>query len=98
MSSPGDMDANIRAIRETWLRSPMSALPAPGYWIFTATSRPSCQTALCTWPMEAAAAGLSSNSLKRSRQSSPSASVRTLCTVSAGIGGAASCSLVSVAR
>ena len=49
----------------------MSALPAPGYWIFTATSRPSRYTALCTWPIDAAAAGSSSNSLKRSRQSDP---------------------------
>ena len=36
-----------------WL---MSARPAPGYWILTATWRPSCQTARCTWPIEAAAA------------------------------------------
>ena len=98
MSRPGSIDANIRAIRLTWLRSPISALPAPGYWILTATSRPSCHTARCTWPIEAAAAGLSSNSANRSRQSAPSCSASTLCTVAAGIGGAASCSLVSVAR
>ena len=35
----------------------MSALSAPGYCTFTATTRPSCQTALCTWPIDAAAAG-----------------------------------------
>ena len=48
--------------------------------------------------MEAAAAGVSSKLANRSRQSGPSSSASTLCTVAAGIGGAASCSLVSVAR
>ena len=49
----------------------MQRVPAPGYWILTATSRrrPSRQTPRCTWPMLAAAAGWSSNSTKRSRQS-----------------------------
>ena len=41
----------------SWLRSPISAWPAPGYCIFTATSRPSAQTARCTCPIDAAAAG-----------------------------------------
>ena len=48
--------------------------------------------------MEAAAAGVSLNSAKLSRQSSPSSRVSTWCTVRAGSGGAASCSLVRVAR
>ena len=55
-------------------------------------------TARCTWPMLAAAAGLSSNSANLSRQSGPSCSASTLCTVATGIGGAASCSLVSACR
>ena len=76
----------------------MSALSAPGYCTFTATTRPSCQTALCTWPIDAAAAGLSSNSAKRARQSSPSSSRRIAWIDSAGSGGAASCSLVRAAR
>ena len=46
-----------RAQRLSWFKSLISALPAPGYWTLTATWRPSCQTARCTWPMEAAAAG-----------------------------------------
>ena len=43
-----------RAKRLSWLKSLINALPAPGYWILTATWRPSCQAARCTWPMEAA--------------------------------------------
>ena len=53
---------NSRATRLSWLKSLISARPAPGYWIFTATSRPSRQRARCTCPIEAAAAGLSLNS------------------------------------
>ena len=48
---------NNRPARLSWLKSLISAWPAPGYWIFTATCRPSYQTALCTCPMDAAAAG-----------------------------------------
>ena len=33
-----------------WIASAM-----PGYWIFTATSRPSASVARCTWPIDAAA-------------------------------------------
>ena len=80
------------------MKSLIRAFPAPGYWIFTATWRPSCQVARCTWPMEAAAVGLSSKSAKLSRQSGPRSATSTLCTVPAGSGGADSCSLVSVAR
>ena len=36
-------------------RSARIAASMPGYWIFTATSRPSCSTPRCTWPIEAAA-------------------------------------------
>ena len=61
-----------RLIRPSWLRSASSAAPAPGYCTLTATSRPSAHVARCTWPMDAAAAGLSSNVVKRSRQSAPS--------------------------
>jgi hypothetical protein len=56
----------------------ISALPAPGYWILTATWRPSCQTPRCTWPIEAAAAGWSSNSAKLARHSSPMSAASTL--------------------
>ena len=80
--------ANSRATRLSWLKSLSSARPAPGYWIFTATSRPSRQRARCTCPIEAAAAGLSLNSANASRQSGPRSSARTRCTVPAGSGGA----------
>ena len=98
MSSPGIQPAATRATRDTWLRSLISAGPAPGYCTLTATSRPSFQTARCTWPIDAAAAGKSSNDWNRCRHRGPRSSASTLCTVAAGIGGAASCSLVSVAR
>ena len=70
-SRPGISTENSRATRLSWVKSLSRALPAPGYWIFTATRRPSCQTAWCTWPIDAAAAGLSSNSANWSRQSGP---------------------------
>ena len=95
---PGISGPNSRATRPSWARSDSSASPAPGYWTFTATLRPSFHTARCTWPIDAAAAGVSSNSANSDRQSSPSRSASTLCTVRAGIGGAASWSLVSAAR
>ena len=89
---------NSLPTRLSWLKSLISALPAPGYWILTATCRPSCQMARCTCPMDAAATGASSNSAKLARQSSPISLARTRCTALAGSGGADSCSLVRVAR
>ena len=98
MSMPGIQPAKRRAARPICRRSLSRASPAPGYWILTATSWPSAQTARCTWPIEAAAAGLSSNDAKRLRHDGPSSRAITWCTTDAGIGGAASCSCVSVAR
>ncbi len=89
-SMPGTSGPSSRAKRLSWLRSDSRASPAPGYCTLTATSRPSCHTARCTWPMEAAAVGLSSNDWNSSCQSSPSRSFSTPCTVRVGIGGAAS--------
>ncbi len=43
MSTP-----NSLPIRLSWVKSLISAFPAPGYWIFTATRLPSCQIARCT--------------------------------------------------
>ena len=56
------------------------------------------QIARCTCPILAAAAGLSLNSRKYDRQSGPSCSARTLCTLATGSGGADSCSFVSACR
>src|SRR5271170_429372 len=80
------------------LRSARRASSAPGYWILTATSRPSDHTALCTWPMLAEATGASSNEVNRSRHLVPSWASSTRCTLLAGIGGASFCSLVSASR
>ena len=98
MSRPGIQPAATRATRETWLRSLISALPAPGYCTLTATSRPSCHTARCTWPIEAAAAGVSSKDGTGAASGGPARRASTLCTAEDGIGGAESCSRVSVAR
>lgn len=46
-------------------------------WIFMAISLPSFNTPWCTWPMEAAAKGLSSNDKSFSLQPDPSSSSRT---------------------
>ena len=89
---------NSRASRATWRRSERSALAAPGYWILTATSVPSDHVARCTWPIDAAAAGTSSNVGSCSRQAGPSSASSTRCTTPGGIGGAASWSLVRVSR
>ena len=87
-----------RAKRLSWLRSLTSALPAPGYWTLTATWRPSCQTARCTRPIDAAAAGRSSNPAKQARHRSPISPASTLWITSAGSGGADSCNLARAAR
>lgn len=52
----GHQHAEEPPSRASWLKSLISALPTPGYCTFTATARPSCQTARCTCPMDAAAA------------------------------------------
>ena len=99
ISTPGSHDPATRATRDSWLMSESRASAAPGYWILTATSRPSRHTARCTWPMEAEAAGTSSNSGSLAcAQRGPSSRARMACTRSAPIGGADSWSLVSVAR
>lgn len=99
MSSPGTHPAETRATRDNWRRSLSSASRAPGYWILTATVRPSRATALCTWPIEAAAAGTSSKSRNFAvRHRGPSSRASTSWTASGGRGGAASCRRVNVAR
>ena len=61
MAIPGIQAPASRATRESWVMSDRRAAPAPGYCTLTATSRPSRHTARCTWPIEAAATGRSSN-------------------------------------
>ena len=73
------------------------ASATPGYWILTATRRPSGSTARCTWPIEAAAAASCSNCSNSSSQGSSHSSSSTLRTCFQGIVGAcvrscASCS------
>ena len=70
----------------------------PGYWIFTATARPSWRVARWTWPIEAAAKASSSMFSNSSSSGSPRySSSSTFLTLSHGIAGAevrsfASCS------
>ena len=61
-----------------------------GYWTFTATSRPSCSLAACTWASEAAAMGCSSNSEKTASRGFPSSRSTTARTTSKGWKGTAS--------
>ena len=86
----------VRATRLSWRRSDISASPAPGYCTLTATSRPSAQRPRCTWPIEAAAAGSSSNSTSCERQPVPSSLAEHVVHGGAGIGGAESWSLVEL--
>src|SRR5680860_678197 len=85
---PGARTPNKRAAREIWRRSARKAWAAPGYWTLTATCVPSLHTALCTWPMDAAAAGSSLNSWNWLRQSGPNSSDMTESTMRGVIGGA----------
>ena len=94
----GNAPPSNRAARAIWRRSERSASPAPGYCTLTATSRPSCQTARCTWPMDAAADGSSSNEVNRCLHPGPSSRASMACTAARSIGGAESCSRVSVSR
>ena len=66
-----DLAGQERASRSSaaTLSTSLSMLRAtPGYWIFSARSRPSAAVAACTWPIEAAASGSKSNSAKRASQ------------------------------
>ena len=85
-------------IRRMVFRSARSASSAPGYWILTATSRPSAHTPLCTCPMLAEATGVSSKEVNRSRHFVPSWPSSIRCTFGADSGGASFCSLVSASR
>ena len=68
--------------------SARTAAATPGYWIFTATARPSGSVARCTWPIEAAAAASWSKSSNSSSTCSSHSSSRTPLTFSQGIAGA----------
>ena len=68
--------------------SDSSASATPGYWILTATGRPSSSFARCTWPIEAAANASWSNSEKCSSTDSPYSPSITSTTRFHGIGGA----------
>jgi hypothetical protein len=88
-SSPGASAFAILRIIPAFCMSARTASATPGYWIFTATARPSGSTALCTCPIDAAAVASWSKSSNRSSGRSPShSSSSTLLTLSHGIGGA----------
>ena len=55
-SRPGASALAIRRSIPAFCMSARDRVATPGYWIFTATRRPSGSTARCTWPIEAAAA------------------------------------------
>ena len=57
----------------------------PGYWIFSASTWPSCVSARCTWPMEAAATGSKLKRRKRRCQSAPYSRSSTSASWVAGI-------------
>ena len=69
-------------------RSARIAESMPGYWILTATSRPSCRVPRCTWPIEAAANASGSIRSNSSSYGSSYSCSSTLRTFSQGIGGA----------
>ena len=90
----------MRRISPAFCMSAAIASATPGYWIFTATCRPSGSTARCTWPIEAAAAASCSKCSNSSSQGSSHSSSSTFRTFSHGMWGAsvrsdASCSWYS---
>ncbi|SLH40856.1 Uncharacterised protein [Mycobacteroides abscessus subsp. abscessus] len=71
-SAPGITEEIRPVIRDSVFRSARNASSAPGYCTFTATVRPSDHTALCTCPILADAAGVSSKERNRCRHCVPS--------------------------
>ena len=87
----------MRMIIPAFCMSAAMASATPGYWIFTATGRPSGSTARCTCPIDAAAAASVSKLSNSSSTGSAHSSSRTFFTFAHGIFGAwvrswASCS------
>ena len=79
-------------------RSAITRSRTPGRWTFTATRRSSRRRARWTWPSEAAARGVDSNSAKALDRRTPS-SLATICSTSAkGKGSTLSCSRASAVR
>ena len=78
-------------------RSVSTAEAISGYCSLQASRSPLRLKARCTWPSEAAAAGLKSNSAKRSRQFGPSSACMRRRTNEAPIGGACDWSFVNSA-
>lgn len=76
MSSPSGRMFAIFSVPMRLLISLSMPSATPGYWIFMATDRPSGRVARCTWPMDAAAKGRSSNDVTNDRQSDPNWSTR----------------------
>ncbi len=79
-------------------RSARTCLSRLGRWTLTATFVPSCSTARCTCPSDAAASGFGSNSAYSSSGGAPSSAMITSRTCSYGKGGTSFCSLSSSVR
>mmetsp|Transcript_15946 Transcript_15946/g.42966 ORF Transcript_15946/g.42966 Transcript_15946/m.42966 type:complete len:313 (-) Transcript_15946:34-972(-) len=90
----GVRSRDMATSERTWrfLRSTLKSSSRPGRCTLTATRVPFLVVARCTWPRDAAASGVSSNSAKAS---SPSSSRRIRFTSDSGKGGHSSCSVES---
>lgn len=86
------------ACRARCSRIPTSASTCavtPGRRTFTTTSAPDARVAACTWPIEAAASGVSSKVANSVSTGRPSSDAMTWRMVAHGSGGTASCSRAS---
>jgi len=84
---------NVGSIARSDVRIPRSIrkyFSTHGYWTFTTTLVPSCNFAMCAWPIDAAPNGFSSNSAKWSEIFPPSSSSTTFLTTENGSGGQSS--------
>ena len=70
-SIPGVIRLSRRMIMSRFCMSARTAAATPGYWTLTATSRPSCNVARYTCPIDAAAIGSSSKDANTSATALP---------------------------
>ncbi len=91
-------DENIEYRNWAWSRSSRMAVPTPGYWTLTATTRPSAITARWTCPIDAAATGSGSQSRNSSSGGAPSSSHTTWSARLGAIGGTSCWSWASASR
>ncbi len=89
------MRRRMAKITSSWLRSASTADCMSGYCSFIASGSPSSDTARCTWPRDAAAAGWRSKDFSFDCHEGPSSAAILRRTNGQPIGGASFCNFIS---